>query len=686
MKKISAITKVVGGFLIFYLLHAAILFAIQSDRYFVKQQLLKAESVNDYAKISRILLERNDVVQLDSILRHAIVAERFDFSLLRRGDSTLFFHNPAGIAENIQVPLDGIEGYYEWRDYQYFIQKHSGYTLAIGFKSSLQNSDIGFWKDIKSLAINDFLVVVSMVAAMSVYFFRDLLRFIKRLATRGANRSDESIARSHETMTLIQGFKGLESSAVELESENVLMKNQVLPALRNELFSGKTPPYEFSCTMVRSDINGFTHVFSYGDRDEFMQTINDFFVDVAHIVSRYGGYIHEFVGDEVIFYFKDEDHSNSAAIAISAVRDMLARAEKIHQRSKTSPGYDFRLKTSVVAGTLRFGPLVNGYSLAGNPLIESVRMLAHVSDKSENVVVFDEDVRDRIQSICRAEAMGEFVLKGIKEPRKLFKYTEHVPVRSWLQDDRYNGSRELLGLYRSDSDIADLLRFVERHWREMPSDRSTQLLSHLKRFHLPEASGEIQQAYLSLLNDLLSDKEAQKKDYVLSTAVSVAAHLFQKKDLEGELKQALLKCLLDSNRRVVANAVDVFAELDPSSPEDIFAQLMKNNDNRILANTLTKQGKHAWDQRVRKRISGMLMSDNAFHRASGLYALGEIAHHMKTTDPVAFQADHRLQELIARALKLVHDPNPMIARQAARLSLKLQSKLQSKPNRARSAA
>ena len=91
---------------------------------------------------------------------------------------------------------------------------------------------------------------------------------------------------------------------MNLENENLLFKNQVLPALRKELESGQQAPYEFNCTLVRVDINNFTQIFSNHDRTEFMATINEFFVGVTHIVSRYGGFVHELIGVKCSFILK----------------------------------------------------------------------------------------------------------------------------------------------------------------------------------------------------------------------------------------------------------------------------------------------------------------------------------------------------------------------------------------------
>ena len=52
-------------------------------------------------------------------------------------------------------------------------------------------------------------------------------------------------------------------------------------------------------------------------------------MEVSHIVARYEGLVHEFVGDEVIFYFKDDDCKNSFMTALAAVFEINQAAARV---------------------------------------------------------------------------------------------------------------------------------------------------------------------------------------------------------------------------------------------------------------------------------------------------------------------------------------------------------------------
>ncbi|HVK61509.1 MAG TPA: hypothetical protein VM432_08165, partial [Bdellovibrionales bacterium] len=438
------------------------------------------------------------------------------------------------------------------------------------------------------------------------------------------------------------------------------------PALRKELESGKTPPYEFGCTLGRADINNFTAIFTGEHRAHFMGSINEFFIGVTHIVSRYGGYVHEFVGDEVLFYFKDEDHENSAAIGLSALRDICDFANELSERTQSEAGYDFRVKSSLATGILRFGPLVDAFALAGPPLIETVRMLSHVHEKSENTILFDDLVQERTSFLCRSLSDKVVMLKGLQGARRLHRYQAHTPLSLHLRQGEATNI-ELTTFYRSDDEICEILAFVRDNVDKLPSQHLNKLLSLFKRYRVTRSSTNVRRSYLGLLENFVEKVQtnsSEENHFLLATLVAAASHLFTAQDMQGDLRVKMLECLKVESRRVVANTLDVFADLDPMAGEQIFQDLMQLNDNRIAANSLVKEGRRAWDAKTARKLDRMLTVQSPYFKASALYALGEIAVHQKKSDPVAFAADDRLEKQLAQLPKFAFHANLMVRRQA----------------------
>lgn len=672
MNRRSAFLKIALGFIAIYSLYTAAFFIYWVDDAYQKMNQHTFEVASNYLKMGRILLANDEPIDLAERLAAGLKTAEVDYYLIRQNGVTLAQATAAGTGDFVPFLENPDEGMYETENYRHFVILENGYELTIGYKPSVAAYVERAFRQNRELILKDIGFVSFLVLLLVLYNFRDLRLILRNLSRKGSQRGDQSLAVSSEVLTLVQGLKGYESKITALTHENQILKGQVLPALQNELDSGIKPPYEFHCTMVRTDINNFTTLFSTQNRDEFMGVINEFFIGVTHIVSRYKGYVYEFVGDEVIYYFKDSEHENSSLIAISAMRDINALAEEMSDKTEAQYGYLFRIKSSFSYGVIRFGPQVNGFSLAGNPLIESVRILSHVHEKSENTVLFDETVNDRIAAFCVTKELRVVMLKGLANARRLFTYQAHIPLSHHLRQ----GTEEHFAqttYYRSDKDISEILDFIRINRKTLPQERIIQLLTLFKSYRVTTVGVEVKASYVALLEALLHDAsqiEDGKSVFALASAVASALSLFTKASFKGRVRELLLDCLKAPERRIVANAIDVFAELEPESAEKIFDTLTQHSDNRIAANMLIKRGKSHWDKTLAKRLRKMINAPSPYFKASGLYALGEIALHLKKDDEVAFLANRDLQRLLEDIPARVVHANRMVRRQALQAALK----------------
>ena len=672
MMKRSVFLKIAVSFVSLYVIYTFCGYNLFQFYDRAKEQSFRVAS--NYLNMGRILLQQQNVEDLSFRLDDAMKAHEIGYYLVRKNGEDVVFASAAGADDPVVFANTPEEGSFESKDYRHLVIHEGDFVLAVGYKTSLISYAKNFWELYMGSILKDLLFVSILVLGLVLFSFRDLISILKGLKTRNINRADATMARSRETFTLIQGFKGYQQNVAALTRENQVLKGQVLPALQNELRSGKTPPYEFTCTLVRTDINNFTSIFSSQDRALFMGVINEFFHGVTHIVSRYSGFIYEFIGDEVIFYFKDDDHSNSAAIALSASRDINRLAEQMTERVEQDYGYSLHIKTSLSSGTLRFGPLVNGFSLAGNPLIETVRMLSHVHEKSSNTILFDDTILERVGTLSTSKELGIVMLKGLAKSRRLHVYQAHVPLSSHLRQETLE-HLDLVSHYRSNQDICEVLDYLKLHFRSLKRETLVKLLSTFHTYYVTESPIEIRQSYLNLLELVLTEgKTSGAQDdstaFGLTSLISAASHLFPPQALNGRLREGLLECLKVENSRVLANTLDVFAQLDPEAGETIFDDLIHHGNNRIAANALIKQGKRDWNRKVSRNLQTMLKAQSPYYKASALYALGEIAKHLKTTDEVAFQSDLNFQSLLENSAILASHANKMVRRQALQMTLK----------------
>lgn len=487
------------------------------------------------------------------------------------------------------------------------------------------------------------ILLLGLVLTLCAFLYaaRDLLAIASVIRRKGFRGLSGLNAVSREAEILKSGLAGVHEGFEQLRARERKLESQVLPSLQSELSSGRKPPYDFDCTMVRVDINGFTKIFHQFSRDEFLATINQFFTACSHVVSKYDGLIHEFVGDEIIFYMKDEKHKNSFTAALACCQEILAVAEGIHTQTSQHPGYPFRVKASLAHGRLRFGPLLDGFSLAGAPLIETTRILSTVHEKDESTVHFDSAHQFRLHDLIAVDTAARVQLKGLEGERQLLRYRGHQDLGAWMrkwnlvsESDR----AELIGAlydYRRESDLTAVLTAIE----ERPDNQLEiePLVEFLSRLRVTNSSERFQMIFIRQVASLVECRDDESRR-ILASLISAWPNLIGRKGLAGA--QALFLRLLDhDDNRIVANSI---AALDHAGVE--LAPLrgkarakIDSSDRRVMANALIFVGGQEISPLVVQKLRQLLRSSDEALLASTVYALGEIAKRHRESDPVHFR-------------------------------------------------
>jgi adenylate cyclase len=515
---------------------------------------------------------------------------------------------------------------------------------------------------------NQRILIWGMILSILIFLFtaRDLFKIVRAVRTKGVHGLESLSSMSAEAEILKQGLTGYQETVERLENANRVLGAQVLPSLKSELQSGKNPPYDFACTLVRTDINDFTKTFHSKPQDQFLATINEFFTECSHVISRYDGLIHEFVGDEIIFYFKDENHVNSFSAALACVGEIGAIAGRIHQRTSVENQYGFRVKTSLSHGVIRFGPLLNGYSLAGAPLIETSRILSHVSEKNENTVHFDSRCLPLLDwGVEFAEAFRAS-LKGIDGERKICRYKGHRNIQRLLEDGGRDAFRAVHA-YRDESSFLSVLKLViqEPETRLVPD-----ALKLITGTHFTNCSDN----YLAEIERLLTQAWLLKGGFetqtvkLLATIIAALPRLIPPERFNRQLGAILEKFTEHSNPRVAANAIEAMQEFRDTGFASLNRKLLKSENVRIAANAIVFLGKLEVTKQVVKEIGNLLDSGDLVKVGAGIYVWGEVAgfHLQRDAVHLRTQTDFMGLEKRVKTLATKHPSLRRLAEQAAR--------------------
>lgn len=451
-----------------------------------------------------------------------------------------------------------------------------------------------------------------------------------------------------------------------------------LPSFRKEGESGIEPPYEFNCTLVRTEINNFARIYQNNPTSEFMATLDEFYTEVAHIVSRYGGYVYEFTGAEAIYYFKDDEVASSMGIALAAVEDANAVAARKSARLLKERNYPLVLKSALTHDRLRYGRLVNSLCLAGPAFVETARILSAVSESGGNVIVFDGRHRPLVGDVVRVEPYAELALKGYPGKREICMSGGRKRLREWLNLNSKESLNQL-EYYRSDESLAEIIYWLQQP-KIMDSFKTViEVIARIRQVPATHSSGEPLAALIEWIDSLLADEEgsSREKRHILAAAVRLIENLAC--DLRADIDFSALKARLNDllerlsrhgDRRVTANALETSAAID-LLPSSRISMLTGHVDNRVAANALVWSGKREITAFVIRELSRMIHSNHPARAASGLFALGEIASHHRSRDPEHYRAQIEIQEMVAELADWAKDENDSIRRQALSAARKI---------------
>lgn len=620
--------------------------------------------------------------KLEELLKSRVKTMSIDFWMLYHRDK-LYKTNLSDLqAVSLDIRAEDLQSQNQLRmvngaNHAFYVSDvGNNFTLIVGKAYDLD----GYISRLNSRRIREALVDILLAgfaaAAIFAYFFRDIVKAVALISRQGRRNFRNLSVHSKEAELVVRGFSAYEDRTHELEAENDLLSWQVLPALRTELQSGKEPPYDFKCTMVRTDINNFSKIYNEFPLAPFMATINDFFTDVTHVVSRYGGLVHEFVGDEVIYYFKDEDVGNSVATAVSAIRDINEIAAHYNRRTVKERGYPFTVKSSIAEGSIQFRRFVNGFNLAGAVLIETVRILSHVHDKVDSSVVFNTRHVAKLDGVIQTLPFAKVHLKGYSEEQELVAYDGHRDLDQLLHALNDNNVG-LLRYYRSDADIVKIL-----HWLSVAGMKGRYVLAQkvlavLRAIHVTRADFAVPIVLAEWLENLLNrlerveEADTQKHLQLLSSAIRLIENLIPKSQFDERLEAICRQAATTKNRRLIANALDVLTLMKSNAEPQFSKKLLEHEDNRVVANALVHEGSREITPLVLKRLRKMLSNREEKFVASALYALGEIAAHHKARDPIYYQTQVSMHTIIASLPTYIKESSEMIRKQAMMAAKKI---------------
>ncbi len=628
----------------------------------------------NYLDLGKTLIEVQKLEDLEERLFEAREDHYFDYYLLKDSQKNILFYNSHdGKLEKLNQKFTRFNEILEFEDHVYSTIEVQGYQLMIGFNRSRARYVQLALEYNYHLLFREVVLVILGFLFITTYFFRDIKSIIKGITNPKARDFSKAKTRSMESQILTQSLIGYEKRHSKLHEEVDTLKNQVLPSLRSELESGKIPPYQFDCTLVRVDINNFSEMFSNYPVETVMEVVNQFLALSARIVHRYEGFVHEIIGDEILFYFKENSSLDSRELALSSIRDIFSASEGLNIKTKSEHGFSFHVKSSLAQGMLRFGRQVLGYNLSGTPLIKTVRIISEIFEQEKNEVLFCSEIASLNSKLFQTRFDKTANLKGIEENSALYKVIHTLGVEDVLKNLNAN-SVSSLTYFRSDKDLQTIFEYLGQNVQTLTKTELLGASRALSTFFSEETSLETEYKYLDLLVKIekLCDKDNENFK-VLASYVTLGRHILPENSYSPGLATVLSGLLSNENARVVANTVDLVTHLEGDDEMEGLIKLDQARNNRVKANLIIQDGYSRLDKKLISNLKEMLTSSDPLQQASALYAYGELMKHHSEKDLVYLSSNIEFCNLMKLVKPLVKSSNEMIANQARSAIKKSQS-------------
>ncbi|MES3038344.1 MAG: hypothetical protein V4736_10600 [Bdellovibrionota bacterium] len=583
----------------------------------------------------------------------------YDFFILKEKDKVHGFYNKDNYLEGINHNYQIIDQFQESDEFALKTAQIQDYKLTLGINKNKNAFLWDLFRDRKSVIAQDLFLVTLLLSIIAYLVLKDIIDISKALQTNTRFRGKTLRTRSSEAETLLQASLGFETSNSDLKAANLLLSGSLGPAIQHELRSGKTAPYLIPCTLVRIDLNGYTQLFLEKDSHSLLQMLNQYFKESRQIIERYGGLIYQYIGDEIIFIIKSTTTSEiSTQKALNTIRSIFDSAKKI---SSAEVPKGLRLKASLVTGELHFIPLDEGHAFSGLPLIESVRMLGQVTEKTESRLIIYSESLPAVQELCHASQLRTTVFKGFNRESEVIEVEDFISISEAFKKFPL---KSISDYYRNDDDLVFIIEELRKYIQSENLDQFMELASPFMNFSVTDASLPLRSAFKNMLKDCLQQKMAQQSESrFLAMVISLSEHLLGSGQKDSELEAYLDECGVAQDPRVAANTIMAKFHLDL----DINKEIQKHSpqSNRLSANILLYQGKTGLTPTVAKKIKTFLSSSEPKYIASGLFLVASLYDHYRQLDLVYLKSNPHFKNLAEMVPQFLQHPDPMVRDRAA---------------------
>jgi adenylate cyclase len=186
------------------------------------------------------------------------------------------------------------------------------------------------------------------------------------------------------------------------------------------------------CTLLFSDLRGFTSFSETRTPAEVIDILNDYLSEMTHAILDHGGTLISFMGDGIMALFgaplDQPDHRDRA---VEAAREMLSRLDDFNGRmSQHGLSKPFRMGIGINTGPVMCGNVGSErrleYTAIGDPVNTASRIEGMTKETRHPVHVAASTV-DGLERTTDLVVIGDLAVRGRESTIRLFGLAEYAP-------------------------------------------------------------------------------------------------------------------------------------------------------------------------------------------------------------------------------------------------------------------
>jgi class 3 adenylate cyclase/tetratricopeptide (TPR) repeat protein len=213
-------------------------------------------------------------------------------------------------------------------------------------------------------------------------------------------------------------------------------------------------------TVLFADVQGSMDLAERVDAEEWHRILDRFFAILADGIHRFEGTINQFTGDGVMALFgapiAHEDHAHRACYAALALGEELARYSTELRRTR---GLGFSVRMGLNSGEVVVGKIGDDLRMDYTAQGRTVGLAARVQQlAAPDRAYLTESNAQLVGGYFALRALGEFAIKGVREPVNVYELGGVGSMRTRLDVSRARGFSRFVGRDAESRAVDDALQ------------------------------------------------------------------------------------------------------------------------------------------------------------------------------------------------------------------------------------